>query len=122
MAAEAIVPFEGAKERELLGEACPGAGTIQAQPLELRLDATPGFHEHPGRRSPVGPERHEALQAIDEEKSASLLRDDEWEAGIDGLPLPGGLAELERDLLEGNLADAHGRPSLRALGRIERTW
>jgi hypothetical protein len=120
--AQAILLEEAPQERKLLPEARPAPGVIQAEPLELRLEPSPGLEDDPRRPDALGPERHVALEAIDEEEAAGFLGDDEREAGVDDLSASLGITELERDLLEQNLSHAHGSSFEAELGGIERTW
>lgn len=122
MLAQAILRHEAPEERKLLPEGCAAPGVIQAEPLELRLEPSPGLEDDPGGRDSLGPERHVALEAIDEEKAAGFLRDDEREARVDDVRASFALAELEGDLLERDLADAHGSSFGSKPGRIERIW
>jgi hypothetical protein len=70
----------------------------------------------------LGPERHAALEAIDQEKAVAFLGDDEREAGVQDLEAPIRIAELEGYLLDEDLANAHGFSLGWELGGIERIW
>ncbi len=51
--------------------------TVALESLELSLDPTPGLHDDPDLVDSLGLQREETLEAIDEQETLSLLKDEE---------------------------------------------
>lgn len=126
-------PSEGAPERvlresiplvkvledgELFTKRGPPEWIVSPQALDLRLDRRPGLHQHPGRGGASLLESEEALEAIDEEELAPRFDGDERFLAVERDVRRGDLSEeLQRDLSESYLAQAHG-----LLSGSESTW
>jgi hypothetical protein len=105
--AEVLLVVKVPEKLELLFEGGPPGRVVTAQALELGLEHRPVLHDCPGARRSPFPERHEALEAIDEKEAPLPFDDDE---GIIAVHLTRGALwaeELEGDLLEWDLSESH---------------
>jgi hypothetical protein len=108
---------------EFLPEGGAPGRVIEPEAVKLRLRPGPCFLDDPRLLISPGLQGEEPLEAIDEEKSALVLDDDEGviAIGIGGDRL--GRDEFGRDGGEGDFADAHGcAPGIAFAGGRERTW
>lgn len=99
---ELFLELERGEDLELLPQGRAPPGIVAHEPLEPSLDPAPGLHQDPGGVAPGRKEREVALEAVDEEEAAPVLKDNEGVVQVDGARAVVTLEELERDLPQGD--------------------
>lgn len=116
---EPVLLSHDPKRLHLFSKGGPPARVIELEPCEKSLWTGPRSQASPSRRFAAFAEREEALEPVDEKELSVFFDHDKRHVGVDVRQALDLWAELEGDLMEGDLAQPHRFP---LASGSERTW